>query len=138
MNGANTSAAEGLLITATLSGNCLESDAFKIGENSTKVESNLVFQTDKKSIKRMKTENFPIKIECYGLRGPFHYKLKEPIGHILISLRNIPVLPVAKAVQTVPRWYKVIGLSKPWRQHRPEFLMNIIITEKVSTNYYFF
>lgn len=78
----------------------------------------------------MKTENYPIKIECFALRGALEYKLKEPIGHILVSVRNIPILSINKAVTTRPRWYKIIGLSRAWRQQRPELLMNIIITEK--------
>lgn len=55
---------------------------------------------------------------------------KEHIGHILVAVKNIPIVTLAKAVQMKPRWIKVIGLSKNWRPHKPEILMNLMITTR--------
>lgn len=55
---------------------------------------------------------------------------KEHIGYILVPVKTIPINPLAKAVQMKPRWNKVIGLSKNWRPHKPELLMNLVITTR--------
>lgn len=81
----------------------------------------------------MKTENLPVKLECFSLRnykGNLNEPIKEQIGYILVPVRNIPVLPLAKALQAKPRWQKLIGLPKDWRQHKPELLLNVMITDK--------
>ena len=79
----------------------------------------------------MKTENLPVKIDCYALRsykGKVNEATKEHVGYILCPVKNIPIFSLQQALQTKSRWVKLIGLSKDWRQHRPELLMNIMIT----------
>lgn len=81
----------------------------------------------------MKTENYPIKIECFSIRGPLdnlEAAIKENIGYILVPVRNIPVLPSHKAFNQRPRWYKLIGVPKEWRHLKPEFMLNFVITDK--------
>lgn len=79
----------------------------------------------------MKTENLPVKIDCYALKnykGNVKEATKEHIGYILCPVKNIPLVSFQKALQSQSRWVKLIGLSKDWRQHKPELLMNIMIT----------
>lgn len=79
----------------------------------------------------MKTENLPVKIDCYALRNfkeNVQDAIKEHIGYILVPVKNIPIMSLAKAIQMKSRWSKLIGLSKDWRSHKPELLMNIMIT----------
>jgi hypothetical protein len=40
------------------------------------------------------------------------------------------MLPIQKAVKSKCKWMKLIGLSKEFRSHKPELLMNIMITDK--------
>ena len=80
----------------------------------------------------MKTENLPIKLECFAFiksnaNGEFD---KVVIGTILIPLRSVPVLPKSKALQMKPRWYRLTGLASEWRQSKPELLLYIMITDK--------
>lgn len=84
----------------------------------------------------MKLENLPVKIDCYAWKENKEKDPKVHIGYILTSLRNIPVLSVAKACEVKPRWQRIIGLGKDWRAYHPELLMNIMITDKayLSTN----
>lgn len=80
---------------------------------------------------RMKTENLPVKIDCYALRnfkGSVDEAAKEHVGYILCPVKNIPIVSLQRALETKPRWMKLIGLSKDWRQHKPELHMNIMIT----------
>lgn len=81
----------------------------------------------------MKMENLPVKIDCYKLknfRGNVNDASKEHIGYIIVPVRNIPIYPMIKAIQVKPRWLKIIGLNKEWRNHHPELLLNVMITEK--------
>lgn len=80
----------------------------------------------------MKTENVPIKIECFSLTSKDGNTEtgREFIGSILIPVRSIPLYPLSKALQIKPRWYRLIGLSPEWRQQKPELLLYIMITEK--------
>lgn len=81
----------------------------------------------------MKLENLPVKIECFALKndkGSIDRTAKERIGYILIPIKNIPTVPLPKALHVKPRWMKFIGLSKDWRPQKPELLLNIMITTK--------
>lgn len=81
----------------------------------------------------MKTESLPVKIDCYSMRNIKDKPddpSKEHIGYILVPVKNVPIISLSKAVQMKPRWIKVIGLSKTWRQHKPEVLMNLMITSR--------
>lgn len=88
----------------------------------------------------MKTENLPLKIDCFKLRnyrgGALEEAAKEHIGYVLVPVRNIAIYPLMKACQVKPRWHKLVGLTKDWRMHRPELMMNLMITEKnfLTTN----
>lgn len=79
----------------------------------------------------MKTENLPVKIDCYSLRnfkGNVEEAVKEHVGYILVPVKTIPIMSLTKALQMKSRWCKFIGLSKDWRPHKPEVMMNIMIT----------
>lgn len=81
----------------------------------------------------MKNENLPVKIDCYALRnskGKVEEPSREHIGYVLFAVKSIPIVPLSKALLTKPRWIKLIGLSKDWRPHKPELLMNVMITSK--------
>lgn len=81
----------------------------------------------------MKAENLPVKLECYALKD-FKRSVvdatKEHIGYILMPVKNIPIISLNKALQMKPRWMRLIGLSKDWRQQKPELLVNVMITSK--------
>lgn len=60
----------------------------------------------------MKIENMPIKVDCYALKES---NIKTHIGYVLLPLRNIPLLPIAKAFQAKSRWYKLLGLGNTFQ-----------------------
>lgn len=110
----------------------MESEPVRPG-HSTLFDCNLVWETNRSSIKRMKAENLPVKLECYALKDfkrSVEDATKEHIGYILMPVKNIPILSLNKAFQMKPRWMRLIGLSKDWRQHKPELLVNVMITSK--------
>ncbi|CRK91673.1 CLUMA_CG005322, isoform A [Clunio marinus] len=135
--GIHFNSAPAIYIQATLSGNKLNAEPVKPG-HTTLIDCNLVWETDKKSVKRMKSDNLSIKIECFALsdlKTKPNETRKELIGYILVPMKVIPVVPIAKAIQTKPRWTRVIGLSKEWRQFKPELLLNTMITSKEFLTY---
>lgn len=74
-----------------------------------------------------------MKLDCIALRDfkrSVEDATKDPVGYILMPLKNLPILPLAKALQMKPRWMRLIGLSKDWRQQKPELLVNVMITAK--------
>lgn len=81
----------------------------------------------------MKTENMPVRLDCFALRNSkndINTANKEHIGYILFQVKNIPIVSLPKALQIKPKWAKLIGLSKDWRPHKPEFLVSIMITSR--------
>jgi Cep120 protein len=85
----------------------------------------------------MKSENLPVKIDCFALKnfkGGLEGATREHIGYILVPVKTIPLVSPTKAIQMKPRWMKLIGLSKDWRSQKPELQLNIIITSKDFLN----
>ncbi|KAL1392784.1 hypothetical protein pipiens_012224 [Culex pipiens pipiens] len=119
-----------IVISASLDKNVLETASRTPGIASTNFEQSLVWETDRQSVKRMKTENIPIKIECFAVEGA-QRTAQALIGHLLLPLRSVPLLPSSKAATVRPRWYRLIGLSSPeWKSQKPEVQLLAVITDK--------
>ncbi|EDS32124.1 conserved hypothetical protein [Culex quinquefasciatus] len=119
-----------IVISASLDKNVLETASRTPGIASTNFEQSLVWETDRQSVKRMKTENIPIKIECFAVDG-VQRTAQALIGHLLLPLRSVPLLPSSKAATVRPRWYRLIGLNSPeWKSQKPEVQLLAVITDK--------
>ncbi|XP_053697013.1 centrosomal protein of 120 kDa [Sabethes cyaneus] len=119
-----------IIITASLDKNTLQTDSRLPGIASTNFDSNLIWETDRRSVRRMKTENLPIKLECYSIEQSADQQ-RSLIGHLVLPLRSIPLLPSIKADTIKPRWYRLIGLASPeWKNQRPEVQLIVLITDK--------
>ncbi|XP_039451406.1 centrosomal protein of 120 kDa [Culex pipiens pallens] len=119
-----------IVISASLDKNVLETASRTPGIASTNFEQSLVWETDRQSVKRMKTENIPIKIECFAVEGA-QRTAQALIGHLLLPLRSVPLLPSSKAATVRPRWYRLIGLNSPeWKSQKPEVQLLAVITDK--------
>lgn len=88
-----------LIIAATLGGNKLETDLVD-ASSSIVFENNLIWETDKKSIKKkkMKTENLPIKMECYNVKQFQGKDIRSLIGYVLLPIRSVPLVPPNKPI----------------------------------------
>uniref|UniRef100_A0A182QIT6 DUF3668 domain-containing protein n=1 Tax=Anopheles farauti TaxID=69004 RepID=A0A182QIT6_9DIPT len=100
------------------------------GSGSAVFDSRFVWTCHRLSLKDMKTKNVPIKLDCCEIQpagGRSH------IGSVVIQLRSIPVVSLARTKFIKPRWYRLIGVeSKRWRQTRPELQILAMVT---STDY---
>ncbi|XP_055606169.1 centrosomal protein of 120 kDa [Uranotaenia lowii] len=119
-------------LSASLDRNTLESGERLPGIASTSFDSNLVWQTDRRSVKRMKTENIPIKLEFFSVdRSGIADQATALFGHLVLPMRSIPILPIAKADTIKPRWYRLIGLcTTEWKNLRPEVQLAVFVTTK--------
>uniref|UniRef100_A0A336LVM1 CSON001222 protein n=1 Tax=Culicoides sonorensis TaxID=179676 RepID=A0A336LVM1_CULSO len=118
-----------LIFVASLGGNVMESDPVIPGY-TTIFDCNLIWETDKNSVKRMKMENYPIKIEVFAIKSDQDPSERKLIGHLIFPVRNIPVLPPTKALTCKSKWYKLIGLATEWRAQKPEIMLSLMITDK--------
>lgn len=114
---------ENIILSATLGGNVLESDKIMPG-STTIFDVNLVWETDKKSIKRyatnnlmrvkhnrlfsffahrMKTENLPIKLECFSVASGS--ARRDLIGFVMIPMRGIQIATGAKLAKVTKSFF---------------------------------
>lgn len=80
----------------------------------------------------MKTDNLPIKIECYSINTVGGHR--ELIGFIIIPLRTIPLSKGTNIEKPSMRWHKLIGLSSQWKPQKPELHMCVVITDTKNSN----
>ncbi|XP_055382421.1 centrosomal protein of 120 kDa [Condylostylus longicornis] len=119
-----------IVIVATLGGKSLET---KPVQSSSKIEfdNNLIWETNKKSVKRMKTENLPIKIECFLSSFANGQETFSLIGYVLIPLKSIPVTLSKNRTMSKPHWHKLFGLNSEWKIKKPEVCLQVLISDDV-------
>ncbi|XP_055638228.1 centrosomal protein of 120 kDa-like [Toxorhynchites rutilus septentrionalis] len=120
-----------IVLSASLDKNVLETGSRLPGIASTSFDSNLVWETDRGSVKRMKMENLPIRIECYSVSQTNSEQVRTLVGCVLLPLRSVPLLPSTKSQTLKARWHRVIGLhSQEWKSLKPEIQLMVMITDK--------
>jgi hypothetical protein len=87
--------------------------------------ANLIWSTDRKNIQSMKQANNSIRIDFYEVKQGEERQL---IGNVLVPFRTISILAVNKAVQLQKRWFKMIGLERRYKEHKPEIYMSALVT----------
>ncbi|XP_055901893.1 uncharacterized protein LOC129938388 isoform X2 [Eupeodes corollae] len=118
-----------LILTATLNGVKFEI----IGHNSENVtifNSKCIWECMLDDLKRMKTDNRPIKIECFHKTNLSDNETRKAIGFILLPMRTLQMVKTPKNLQIKLHWYKLCGLSHDWRHSKPEIYLSAIITTK--------
>ncbi|XP_058055629.1 uncharacterized protein LOC131207039 [Anopheles bellator] len=97
------------------------------GGGSASFNSSIVWTCDRISVKRMKMSNQPIKLDCYETHPDGQRFL---IGCVVIPLRSVSVVTLARARQLQPRWYRLIGIeSERWRRQKPELQLLVMVTD---------
>ncbi|XP_049531259.1 uncharacterized protein LOC125948833 [Anopheles darlingi] len=97
------------------------------GGGSASFNASIVWACDRFSVKRMKTTNQPIKLDCFESLPDGRRSL---VGSVVIPLRSVPVVPLIRTKQIQPRWYRLIGIeTERWRQRKPELQLLVMITD---------
>lgn len=94
---------------------------------TTVFSANLIWETDRASVKRMKQENLPIRIECYAVNLKTGGS-RSFIGYILLPIRSVAIQVPSKAFVGSAHWHKLIGLSQDWKDFKPQLLLFVAIT----------
>jgi centrosomal protein CEP120 len=103
---------EQLSFAASLGGNILETNIIPSKTAQSDIGTKLIWETDRESIKRLKNNNCPIKLECFSSSQDLNRTL---IGFNLILIRNIPILAVSKGsriFKSSPLKLKLFQLNK--------------------------
>lgn len=86
----------------------------------------LVWETDKRNLRRFRASNTPMKLECFTV-GPNNQR--ECIGTILLNLKSAQVLPRGSQNNVNEKWHKLIGVPIEAKALQPELLLSLSIQE---------
>ncbi|XP_014259329.1 centrosomal protein of 120 kDa-like isoform X2 [Cimex lectularius] len=114
-----------LVIVAALSGNKLESAQI----NSSiypQFDTQLLWQTDKKYLRRLRTGNTALKIECFNV---INEHKRDRLGYILLNLKEAQIIPRGSGIPVLETWHRLLGLRNEAKAHNPELLLIFKIEE---------
>lgn len=77
----------------------------------------------------MKTDNRPIKIECFLRCGTADHT-KRTIGSLLLPIRGVNVITSMRNMQLKLHWHKLSGVNGEWRKSKPEVYLLLCIVRK--------
>lgn len=110
------------LISANFNGRILESDPVN-AEDSPIFNTNLIWEIEKKDLRKIRSSNQPLKVECLSIDNQ---SKREKFGHILLDLRSAQI--VEDPGQQVPfRWQKLIGVRNKKRNCIPELYISLTL-----------
>ncbi|XP_053960376.1 uncharacterized protein LOC128864641 [Anastrepha ludens] len=118
-----------VILTATLNGVKFEVEGHST-ETVTIFNSNCIWECEISDIKRMKTDNRPVKLEIFIKSGRTDTSPRRAIGSFLLPIRGVPVIANLKNVQLKLHWHKLNVLSSEWRQNKPEIYLLLVIVKK--------
>ncbi|XP_036324279.1 uncharacterized protein LOC118737682 isoform X2 [Rhagoletis pomonella] len=118
-----------VILTATLNGVKFEVEGHST-ETVTIFNSNCVWECELSDIKRMKTDNRPVKVEIFIKSGRTETSPRRGIGSLLLPIRGVPVVAALKNLQLKLHWHKLNVMSSEWRQNKPEIYLLLVIVKK--------
>uniref|UniRef100_A0A182N6F4 DUF3668 domain-containing protein n=1 Tax=Anopheles dirus TaxID=7168 RepID=A0A182N6F4_9DIPT len=102
------------------------------GSGTANFDCRFVWACTRLDLKDMKTKNVPIKLDCCEIQPT---GARCHIGSVVIQLRSIPVVTLARTNSIKPRWYRLIGLeNERWRRTKPELHVLAMVTSAEYLN----
>lgn len=84
--------------------------------------TDLIWETNKQNIKRMRNNNIPIKVYlCKYINENQHEKL----GYVVVNLRTAQYVPKGKFVRVKEENVKVLGLGKEAKGCTPQICLSL-------------
>ncbi|XP_015190742.1 PREDICTED: centrosomal protein of 120 kDa isoform X2 [Polistes dominula] len=114
------------ILIATLNGHSLKSDVIEPNTNP-QYATDLIWETDKISIRKMRCGQTPLKLECFVLKD---HNNKEKIGYILLSIRSAQIIPNSKELEPKSNWHTLLGLKNNFKAQKPELLLSLCIEDR--------
>lgn len=106
---------------ATLFENPMETDVYE-PDSTIRLNTDLVWETTKANIKKMRNNNLPIKITFYKFLGENH---KEKFGYVVLHLKSAQYVPRNKQVKITEDYVKILGLGKEAKGCTPLLLKSL-------------
>lgn len=92
--------------------------------------SNCIWECDIQGIKRIKTDNRPVKMSFFACNGS---EKRRTIGSLLLPIRGLPVLGVGNKNSPLMLkmfWHKLICINNKTPSQKPEVLVMLAIIKK--------
>ncbi|XP_076640820.1 rha isoform X2 [Halictus rubicundus] len=115
-------------VTATLNGHLLETEAIEPSPNP-QYDHDLVWEVDKSRLRKMRSGQVPLKLECFTVKGN---DSKEKLGYILLSLRSAQMFSKNEDIDVRTNWHKLLGLKSNLKADKPELLLGLSIHDQDS------
>ncbi|XP_014230772.1 centrosomal protein of 120 kDa-like isoform X1 [Trichogramma pretiosum] len=118
------------VIIATLNGQCIETKKIQPDCNP-QFCTDLIWETDKNGFRRMRSNQTPIKVECYAIN---ENGSREKLGYILLSVRCAQIIQPNGESNIKTNWHNILGVKNDFNNCKPRLLMYLIIREKENKN----
>ncbi|XP_008207344.1 centrosomal protein of 120 kDa [Nasonia vitripennis] len=116
------------IIIATLNGHCLETKKIQPDCNP-QYATDLIWDTDKNALRKMRCNQTPIKVECYAVNDNGS---REKLGYILLSVRCAQIIHRDKESNIKTNWHNILGVRNDFNNCKPQLLLYLIIKEKTN------
>ncbi|KAI4457008.1 hypothetical protein MML48_8g00021629 [Holotrichia oblita] len=118
-------------IVAHFNGRVMESDCVE-PHPSPDFNTELVWETEKKIIRKVRSTNSPLRVECFNID---EYGKKECIGFTLLSLRSANIIPANRPELQIPiKWHKLIGVPAQYKKSHPELYLSLSLRDHCINN----
>lgn len=84
----------------------------------------LVWETDKRNLRRFRASNTPIKLECFTIDVS---NQRECIGSILLNIKSAQVIVGNSQKDVNEKWHRLIGVPQEAKALQPELLLSLTI-----------
>ncbi|XP_011868150.1 PREDICTED: centrosomal protein of 120 kDa-like isoform X2 [Vollenhovia emeryi] len=118
------------LLVGTLNGHSLETDRIESCPTP-QYATNLVWETNKVVLRRMRSEQASLKLECFAFK---ENEGRERIGYVLLNIRSAQVLSKYGDLSPKASWYKLLGLRSDLKIQKPELLLALRVEDRKDTN----
>nr|CAD7455950.1 unnamed protein product [Timema tahoe] len=113
-----------VFVEAALDGHHLDTDLITASPKP-QFAVELTWETDKQSLKRLRTSCVPLKIECHTMLNP---RQRDRVGYVLLNLRSAQIQSEHHNYVR-ESWHKLIGVKLEPKAPRPELLLSLSIKD---------
>ncbi|KAK6631416.1 hypothetical protein RUM44_005943 [Polyplax serrata] len=118
-----------VVIVATVVDNKMETDVLDVIDGNIRFNVDLVWETNKTNIKKMRNSNVSIKINLFKY---FNENRREKFGYVVMSLRTAQYAPRGKTVKINDTSIKILGLGKEAKGFSPHLLLSLRVQDKIT------
>lgn len=89
----------------------------------------LVWEIEKKEIRKLRAAHVPLRIECFMLHED---DLREKIGFVLLHLRTARAVPSDQVIDLEYKWHKLLGVHADWKPNHPELSLTLSVRDRLG------